>query len=326
MSRLGIRTGSRLHFGLLGWGPHLRRQFGGVGLMIDDPGLDLAAEPSDRFEAVGPLAGRVAELLGRMGPPIRPVRVEVLRAPDEHAGLGVGTQLSLAVARLALAASGAGEPSAEDLARLAGRGRRSGVGLHGFVHGGLIVDGGHASADDVPPLVARLEFPEDWSVLVVRPPAAPAGRHGGDEVAAFADLPPMPERTSERLCRLVLLDLLSAAATRDLDAFGAALAEIQGAVGSAFAPAQGGVYSSPQSEAIVADLGRLGLVGAGQSSWGPSLYAFGTPDEGARRDVAARLRDRHGLGPSAVLWTRARRLGAELTGEPRPPRRALANP
>lgn len=313
MSRLVIRTGSRLHFGLLGWGPHLRRQFGGVGLMIDAPGLELAAEPSDRFEAVGPLAGRVADLLDRMGPAIRPVRVEVLRAPDEHAGLGVGTQLCLAVARLALAASGAATPTAAELARLAGRGRRSGVGLHGFLRGGLIVDGGHASTDDVPPLVARLEFPEDWSVLVVRPPAAPAGRHGGDEVAAFADLPPMPERTSERLCRLVLLDLLSAAATRDLDAFGAALAEIQRAVGSAFAPAQGGVYSSPQSEAIVADLGRLGLVGAGQSSWGPSLYAFGTPDESERRAISARLRDRHGLAPSAVMWTRARPLGADLT-------------
>ncbi|WP_337175238.1 beta-ribofuranosylaminobenzene 5'-phosphate synthase family protein [Paludisphaera sp.] len=313
MSRARLTTGSRLHFGLLGWGPHVRRQFGGVGLMIESPGLELTAEPADRAEAVGPLAGRVAELLDRLGPAIRPVRVEVLRAPDEHVGLGVGTQLSLAVTRLALAASGVGPPTVEELARLSGRGRRSGVGLHGFARGGLIVDGGRAGADDAPPLVARHGFPAEWSVLVVRPPAAPAGRHGGEEVAAFAELPPMPERTSERLCRLVLMDLLSAVATRDLPSFGAAVSEIQRVVGSAFAPAQGGVYSSPQSEAIVADMGRLGLVGAGQSSWGPSLYAFGTLDGDARRDVAARLLDRHGLTPSAVHWTRARNVGAEMT-------------
>jgi beta-RFAP synthase len=191
------------------------------------------------------------------------------------------------------------------------------VGLHGFARGGLIVDGGRASADDVPPLVARHDFPEEWSILLVRPPAAPAGRHGGGEIAAFAELPPMPERTSERLCRLVLLDLLSAVATRDLDAFGGAVSEIQREVGAAFAPAQGGVYASPQSEALVADMEGLGLVGAGQSSWGPSLYAFGTLDEEARRDVAARIRGRHGLEPSAVIWTRARNVGAELGPVPR---------
>ncbi len=321
MSRLGIRTGGRLHFGLLGWGPHVRRQFGGVGLMIEDPGLELTADPADRFEAVGPLADRVAALLDRLGPSLRPIRVEVRRAPEEHTGLGVGTQLSLAVARLALAASGVENPSADDLARLSGRGRRSGVGLHGFLRGGLIVDGGHARPDDIPPMVSRLSFPAEWSILIVRPTAAPVGRHGREEVAAFTGLPPMPERTSERLCRLVLLDLLSAVADRELNAFGAALSEIQREVGSAFAPAQGGVYASPQSEAIVADLGRLGLVGAGQSSWGPSLYAFGSLDDEARRDLARRIQDRHDLPPAAVAWTRARDRGADLEPEVGAPRR-----
>ncbi|MDG3004824.1 beta-ribofuranosylaminobenzene 5'-phosphate synthase family protein [Paludisphaera mucosa] len=317
MTRLRIRTASRLHFGLLGWGPHVRRQFGGVGLMVEEPGLELAAEPAERFHAAGPLAPRVAALLDRIpdrwtGPtPVRPVRIEVVRAPEEHAGLGVGTQLSLAVARLVLAASGVEEPTLDQLARLSERGRRSGVGLHGFLHGGLIVDGGHATPGDVPPMVSRLDFPEDWSILIVRPPA-PSGRHGGDEAAAFAGLPPVPERTSERLCRLVLLDLLSAAAGRDLDAFGAALGEIQREVGAAFAPAQGGVYAGPESESLVAELGRLGLVGAGQSSWGPSLYAFGTPSDDQKRALTARLRDRHDLGPRDVFWTRARNRGAGL--------------
>ncbi len=310
MTTIRMATGSRLHFGLLGWGPHVRRQFGGVGLMVDTPGMELIATAADRHEAVGPYADRVASLLDRLGPAIRPVRIEVRRSSWEHAGLGTGTQLSLAVARLALALSGAEPPTVAELARLTGRGRRSGVGLHGFVRGGLIVDGGHASADDVPPLIARLDFPKEWSVLIVRPPAAPAGRHGGEEVAAFGELPPMPERTSERLCRLVLLDLLPAVATRDLAAFGAAVSEIQRAVGSAFAPAQGGVYASAQSEAIVADMERLGLVGAGQSSWGPSLYAFGTLDFEERRHLAARLRDRFGLDRSAAFWAFARNVGA----------------
>ncbi|WP_165253253.1 beta-ribofuranosylaminobenzene 5'-phosphate synthase family protein [Paludisphaera soli] len=321
MTRLYIRTASRLHFGLLGWGPHVRRQFGGVGLMIEAPGLELLAEPADRFHAEGPLAGRVAALLDRIqgrwaeAAPIRRLGVKVLQAPAEHTGLGVGTQLSLAVARLVLTASGV-EATLERLARLSERGLRSGVGLHGFVHGGLLVDGGHKVSGDLPPLVSRLVFPADWSILVVRPPAPP-GRHGRDEAAAFAELPAVSERTSERLCRLVLLDLLSAVASRDLEGFGAALAELQREVGAAFAPAQGGVYASPESEALIAEFARLGLVGAGQSSWGPSLYAFGRVDDDERQAISAHLRARHALGPSDVAWTHARNVGAELMIEPK---------
>ena len=81
-------------------------------------------------------------------------------------------------------------------------------------------------------------------------------------------------------------------------------------MGSAFAPAQGGgVYASPASEALVAELGRLGLYGAGQSSWGPSLYAFGVLSDAEKGAVSARL----GLPPEAVLWTHARNHGAALT-------------
>jgi beta-RFAP synthase len=317
MTSLRIRTASRLHFGLLGWGPDAPRQFGGVGLMVERPGLELTAAPADSFQAAGPLSDRVAALLDRMrekehaGLRLRPARIEVVSAPDEHMGLGVGTQLSLAVAALLLRLSGAREASLEALARLSERGRRSGVGLHGFLHGGLVVDGGHKVADGVPPLVSRLAFPPEWSVLVVRPPG-PKGRHGADEALAFAKLPPCPARVTERLCRLVLLDLLSAVAERDLPVFGAAVGELQHRVGTAFAPAQGGVYATPESEALVEDFARLGLVGGGQSSWGPSLYAFGELDADRRRAVADRIAERHGLDPAAIFWTSACNHGATI--------------
>ena len=106
MSRIRIITPSRLHFGLFGWGPDTPRQFGGVGLMVDDPGLEIIVEPSERWEATGPLADRalslahdVAERLAPEGHETGPMRIRIVRAPDAHVGLGVGTQLSLAVAR-----------------------------------------------------------------------------------------------------------------------------------------------------------------------------------------------------------------------------------
>lgn len=315
MNQIRIQTASRLHFGLLGWGPSAPRQFGGIGLMVEDPGIHLTGEPSERPQAVGPLSARVEALLRRLeglevgGITLKPARVEVQSAPEEHQGLGVGTQIDLAVTRLVLELSGVSDPTLEQLAALSGRGRRSGIGLHGFQRGGLLVDGGRRKVGDPPPLVARMDFPQDWSILILRP-SGPTGRHGLDESTAFAQLPPFPDRVTERLCRLVLLDILSAVAERDLVTFGAALSELQRRVGEAFATAQGGVFASPEAAALIAEMGRLGLVGAGQSSWGPSLYAFGDVSDDQRQAVAARLQKDRGLRPSEILWTKARNQGA----------------
>lgn len=322
-SHLRLRTASRLHFGLLGWGPEAIRQFGGVGLMIEDPGIEILAEPASEWAFEGPLAQRVQRIVHQIrdagsggGEPARrvvPARLQVVSAPPEHVGLGVGTQLGLAVVRLLCQLAGEPEPSAEALARLSGRGRRSGIGLHGFLRGGLIVDGGRRDEATPPPLIARLKFPEDWSVLTIQPPG-PRGRHGADELDAFSRLPPPSESTTERLCRLVLLGILPAVAEHDLPAFGAVLHELQVQVGQAFAPVQGGIYSNPRSESIVAELGRLGLSGAGQTSWGPTLFAFGEIPASDRVSLAAKLVDRFHLDASLVNWTSAANHGAVLEG------------
>lgn len=318
MTRLRVRTSSRIHFGLLGWGPGAGRQFGGVGLMIEDPGLVVEFDSSPRWEFSGPLASRVEAIvrssLESLKPPYpveapRPSRVEVVSHAPEHAGLGVGTQLSLAVVAGLSELIGLPSPNAERLAGITGRARRSGVGLHGFLEGGLIVDGGHAAESPYPPLIARASFPEEWSILLVQPPG-PAGRHGQDEIRSFAELRPIPERITERMCLLVLLGILPAVAERNLDAFGAAVSELQHHVGESFAPVQGGHYTSPMSESIVADLASIGLVGIGQSSWGPTLYAFGQETDSERDRIRRRLVDRFGLAPTAVRWTRAANHGA----------------
>jgi beta-RFAP synthase len=312
MTRLRVRTPSRLHFGLLGWGPAASRQFGGLGLMIEEPDLEVVFRSAAEWCCEGPLAGRVRDLVRSLescSPALGPALVRIERTPPEHAGLGVGTQLSLAIVRGLLELAEFPTPSIEQMAALSGRGRRSGVGLHGFVHGGLIVDGGHAQAPGVPPLVARSVFPEDWGILLVQPPG-PRGRHGPEEAHSFARIPPMPERVTERLCRLVLLGILPALAERNLRDFGEALSEFQRRVGEEFATLQGGPFSSPMAEAIVMELGRLGLVGAGQSSWGPTLYGFSESARPRRDRISALLTEAFPIDPSGVRWTRAANHGA----------------
>jgi beta-ribofuranosylaminobenzene 5'-phosphate synthase len=313
-----IRTPGRLHFGLLGWGFQRSRQFGGVGLMINAPGVEVVVEPATSWIVEGALTSRVERLVSELrsamravGTTLRPVRIRVERAPAEHVGLGAGTQLCLAVARAVLVHAGVTDISVENLARMTGRGLRSGIGLHGFEHGGLVVDGGRRTESAIPPLLVRLPFPEDWSILIVQPQGRP-GLHGRDEREVFAALPAITHGDSDSLCRLVLLEILPAVIERDLAAFGAALSELQDRVGGCFASAQGGTFASPQASLIVNELRRLGLVGVGQSSWGPTLYGFCPYPEDEMTASVQRACHRLGLDESSVFWTKAENQGAKL--------------
>jgi beta-RFAP synthase len=289
--------------------------------MIDSPGIELVAEPAAQWIALGRLAPRVERIIAQLcertaesGICLTPARICVRNAPDEHLGLGVGTQLSLAVARAVLKLAGLDDRPPSELARLTGRGIRSGVGLHGFQHGGLIVDGGRNHDSDIRPLVARMRFPEEWSVLIVQPNGM-GGLHGVDEKEAFAKLPPISRATADALFRSVVLEVLPAVLKRNLNAFGAALGELQERVGAAFAPAQGGIYATPDAALIVNELKRMGFAGAGQSSWGPTLYGFSKlPQEEIDR-LAEELRTHFGLAQSSVFRTTAANEGAVLICE-----------
>ena len=182
--------------------------------------------------------------------------------------------------------------------------------MHGFEDGGLVVDGGRAPNFN-PPLLVRLPFPEDWSILIVQPQGGP-GLHGPDERQTFATLPPITQDVTDSLCRLVLLEILPAVIEHDLTAFGAALSELQARVCACFAAAQGGIFASPQAAMIVGELRRLGFVGVGQSSWGPTLYGFCSSKTDDMSTKVKGACHRLGLDESSLFWTKADNQGAEL--------------
>jgi beta-RFAP synthase len=295
-----VQTGSRLHFGLLGLGEEgdcfpdrqgracvPARRFGGVGMMLQSPGVVLRAEPAAAWSAEGPLAGRVLAFARRFGQGLAdegpPQRLVVEAAPREHVGLGVGTQLALATARAVAGAWGLDLPAAE-LARRVGRGERSALGVHGFAQGGFVVAAGKRAGTTLAPLAARLAFPPAWRVVLALPPGV--GLHDAGERAAFARLPGRLA-TTEALCRLVLLGLLPALAEEDLPAFGEALFDFNARAGELFAPAQGGLYAHPLTAALVEFLRGEGVRGVGQSSWGPVVFAVVAADRAAH--TAARV-------------------------------------
>ena len=91
-------------------------------------------------------------------------------------------------------------------------------------------------------------------------------------------------RNAAHLCRLVLMKALPALAECDIGAFGSAIKEMQARLGDYFAPVQGGSrFSSPDVGAALGLLENAGAFGIGQSSWGPTGFAFAPSSEEAER-------------------------------------------
>jgi predicted sugar kinase len=109
-----------------------------------------------------------------------------------------------------------------------------------------------------------------------------------------------------------LLGILPSIVERDLAGFGNALEELQAHVGASFAAAQGGAYSSPRASEIVRELHQAGIVGCGQSSWGPSLYGFSDRSRTEVEIMAEGLRRRLELESSALTVTGASNRGASI--------------
>ena len=109
------------------------------------------------------------------------------------------------------------------------------------------------------------------------------------------------------------MQALPAAAEDDLRSFGAAVTEVQSIAGDYFAPAQGGRFTSPAVAAALASASEAGATGIGQSSWGPSGFAFIRGEAEAER--AARMLRAHGAGLD-IRICRALNRGARITVHP----------
>jgi beta-RFAP synthase len=306
-----VETGSRLHFGLLAPPPAGgRRGFGGCGLMVESPAVLVTAQPAADWSATGPASERALGVARRVVPD-RPCRFVVETCPPEHVGLGVGTQLSLSAAMAVLETAPAEQSvprfDAVNLAQFAGRGARSAVGVHGFARGGFLVDDGKFEGNELARLVVRVEFPARWRLVLLTPPGGSVW-HGDRERDAFAEM--KSAAGDDVLRRLATDHMLPALARQDLDTFAGALAEYNARAGEAFRAAQGGVYGAAAGKLIVWLRGR-GLVGVGQSSWGPTAFAVVGDADQAEAVVAAARRE---WGEAVMATaTAARNRGAEVT-------------
>jgi beta-ribofuranosylaminobenzene 5'-phosphate synthase len=283
-----VTAPARLHLGFLDPSGGLGRRFASIGLAIAEQGTRIHIRSAASAHVEGADHGRVAQHIETMRRHLRlngNYAVRVDQTVPAHAGLGSGTQLALAVAAGLRRLHDLPLDLMGDAVRLE-RGGRSGIGIGVFERGGLILDGGRGPDATAPPVISRLAFPEHWRVILVLDPSR-SGVHGAEEDAGFASLPPFPAEEAAHHCRLILMKALPAVAEGDLVSFGAAIRELQARIGDYFAPIQGGSrFTSPDVAAALARLDAAGAHGVGQSSWGPTGFAFASSLQEAERLIA----------------------------------------
>lgn len=264
-----------MHFGIIDLGGNLGRRYGSIGLAIDEPGYEILAEKSSKLEVIGPRedvdhAKKTAREVARFYSIPARVKINILKYIPRHVGLSSTTQLMLAVGAAVTKLHGV-EATPFELADRAGRGKTSGIGTYAFAGGGFMVDGG-VMRGKFPPLIFRCNFPDGWRFVVVTPEV----KRGLDEkteekLFKRATAPPGVARA---ICHQLVMKMLPSLAESDIEGFGQALTEVQRLVGKAFSPYQKGIFRGRIVSEMVNQLLKHGAYGAGQSSWGPTVYGL----------------------------------------------------
>ena len=270
-----VTAPGRLHLGFLDLHGGQGRLFGSLGVGLHDIYTRLEVRSAAELEITGPSSARAHKYAERMLAHLnirKGLNIEIHHAIPEHAGLGSGTQMALAVGT-AISRFFGENLSSSDIARILDRGNRSGIGIGAFNTGGFIVDGGRSSETEVPPVISQLHFPDSWRFVLILDKKR-QGVHGQEEKQAFGKLAKMDEPISANLCRLLVMQVLPAIAEQNCDLFGSAITEIQARMGDYFKSIQSGMYTSTDVGEILTQLNKQGAKGIGQSSWGPTGFAI----------------------------------------------------
>ena len=295
--KVRISTPSRLHFGLIDFNGGLGRIDGGAGVAISRPRNVLSVSSSDRFRVNGPdpgtIAGIARRICDKLGKPLPDIEITVEEQIHNHAGFGSKTQISLALAYAICREHGISYASIDELARLVGRGGTSGIGVRAFDRGGFILDCGHgfgpgrektsclpssASNARLAPQVMRCDIPEGWRFVLVTP-LYDEGSHGKSEVDIFQSNFPINAAEVDRICRIVLMQMVPGILERDIATFGSAINGIQ-AIGFKKVEIQ---LKAPLVPNLLAIMNSAGSYGSGMSSFGPTVFGLADSDRKAER-------------------------------------------
>jgi len=308
-----VRTPRRLHLGIIDPTGSLGRKFGSIGVALEG-GYDIKVTPAGSLTIEADKEDR--EVIEKIVKELNleyetglDYYIEVRKSIPRHIGLGSTTQLTLAIASAILRIAKKDIPI-EEVAFSLKRARESGAGLYIFKFGGFVVDGG--VKDTYPPLIMRHDFPENWAFILVIPKVKRGLSEEEEEGIMFGSNFGNVNIAKEITYRL-MLGLVPSLIEKNIEKFGRFLTDIQELVGKHFATFQGGTFR--EDIKTVVEILKETTYGAGQSSWGPTVYGLIRKEEyNSVRVKVADLLDDYGIKAEIELGI-PRNKGAEVLGE-----------
>ncbi len=315
--RVRVQAPCRLHCGLLSI-RGAERRFGGAGLMVESPRVQVSVVAAEQFCVTGQRADRAREFAVRWSrfsgrADVPPCQLAIESVPPQHVGLGSGTQLALSVATALSVWCNDPPLSPSELAASVGRGDRSAIGTYGFCGGGFVVDRGKAPTESLAELDCRVAVPTAWRFVLIRP-QLPVGLSGPGECQIFEREGPEDFDRTAHLRDELRRQLLPAVVRADFEAFSDSLYQYGHNSGLLFAREQQGPYNGPVLQRLVELIRGLQVRGVAQSSWGPTLFAA-LPHESAAQQFVQRLQAATS-DPLTVEITAADNHGARVERHP----------
>ncbi|OWT33774.1 hypothetical protein BGI41_00625 [Methanobrevibacter sp. 87.7] len=289
-----IKTPSRLHMALINMDGSNGRMDGGIGLTLDRPNFILEGNLSDSSKITVDFEEELSnDIKAEYTKKINDAANKILNYYDFdygfdflvkkslllHSGLGSGTQIALATAKIVTELLDI-HKGAVVLSTIVGRGGTSGIGTYSFDFGGFLVDGGHnkdekpdflpssASAAKPPKLIARYDFPEDWNILIAIPKSDSV--NGKHEVNVFQEACPVPSKEVNEISHIIFMNLIPFMLEKDIIEVGRAVNEMQykgfNKVGIDI--------QNDKTKDLMKFIYNNGAYGVGISSFGPALYSF----------------------------------------------------
>ena len=268
-----IETPSRLHFGIVNINNLDYTLFKCAGCAIQEPRLIASFEENDELLIEGINREELLERFIEYAKEFKKkARFRIINEIPSHVGLGSTTQICLSFSyALHYINKKYFDPYKES--KKLKLGKISGIGIAAFLNGGFIIDTGMNKEDDIATIEFRCDFPEDWVFVLVFNKNL---KKGLSEEIEYEIIRKLPATRKENIAEMyyLLQNMKDAIKEKDIENFGKSLTKFQYLVGFNFKEAQGGIFSSHTIQEYVDFLLKNGAYGAGQSSWGPIVYAL----------------------------------------------------
>jgi beta-ribofuranosylaminobenzene 5'-phosphate synthase len=278
---------AHLHAGNMDLTGDLGRLYGTAGFSIEYPRTVIEAVKSDKITVRGEdreNAERYVRAFIERFNVEGGITVNVKETIPKHLGMGSQTALALSIGKV-ISELYNRPIDVEEMAIALGRSDIVALGFNSFQTGGFIVDGGYKIKDKgrrAPPCLFRYPIPEDWLFVICIPHKPIPGilKIKENEEEILNTLKPMPEQISDRLSRIMLMQVMPSIMEHDIKTFGKYITAFNSRLGGFWSEFQeGNTYCDPIVEAGIKILLDNGAYGACQTCWGPTFY--GIVDNGA---------------------------------------------